>query len=238
MKKRITISIDEELLRKLGPNKSRAIEEILRKVLTERPEKAIVLAGGSGGERCLKEVDGKSVLEWNLSLLKRYGVEKVLIALDKRGRRVKEKFGDGRMFGMSLSYVEEEKPLGTGGAIGNAKYFIDETCLVIYGDNYAEIDLEKFYQFHKKSGAMITIALKSLPEAKKYGNVLLEGNKVVEFVEKPKEAVSNIVSTGVFLIEPEVVERCRGSFEREVIPEFVEECKVYGYVFPGRWIEV
>src|SRR3989338_8959446 len=142
MKERVTITLDAALIRQLDKrvdgkeikNRSQEIEQMLEDALGMTvPEKAVILAGGKGTRlrpltlhtpKALVDIQGKTITEWIFDLLKRHGITEVIITVGYLKEKIKKYYGDGSKFGMKISYVDEDKPLGTAGALIKIKHLL------------------------------------------------------------------------------------------------------------------
>ncbi|MBI3190745.1 HAD-IIIA family hydrolase [archaeon] len=123
--------------------------------------KAVILAGGRG-ERLMPltkdipkpmiGINGKPVLEHQISLLKKYGITEIILCSSYLSGKIKEYFSDGAPFGVRIYYPDEEEPLGTGGAIKNAEKFIGgaESIFVLNGDVMTKINVSDVMDFHER----------------------------------------------------------------------------------------
>ncbi len=258
MKERVTLTIDSNLLREIDrrvdgykvKNRSHAVELILMQNLGGNiPKTAVILAGGIGTRlqpityevpKPLLTVHDKTLLEHLFDLFKRHGVKNVVISIGYKGDKIKSAIGNGRKFGINASYVEESKALGTAGPLKLAKPFLNDTFIVSNADELKDLDLMDMYLFHKENKAAATIALASVEDPSAYGVARLQGNRILEFIEKPKRenAPSNLINSGLYIFEPEVLDYIPDGFsmlEKDVFPRLAKEGKLYGYPFSGQW---
>jgi NDP-sugar pyrophosphorylase family protein len=255
MKERITLTIDKELLLRVDEkidgskvkNRSHAVELLILKALSSnRPRKAVILAGGeieSKTSRFLMMVKDKSLLEWNIDLLKKHGVKEIMLCIRKNDESIKNHFKSGESFGVRIFYSEEEYPMGTAGSLKNASDFFTETIILCNADELKNIDLDDMYEFHKDGNKTCTIALTTVADPSKFGVALLNGSKIVAFVEKPQRenAPSKLVNAGLYIIEPEVLNYIPDGFsmiEQDVFPKLASQDKLYGYIFSGQWYSI
>ena len=125
------------------------------------------MAGGEGTRlrpmtanqpKPLLPVANRPIMEHVLRLLKRHGFDETVVTVQFLAALVRNYFGDGEEFGMSLQYATEEMPLGTAGSVRNAEDALrDEPFLVISGDALTDMDLTALVQFHKEKGALVTV---------------------------------------------------------------------------------
>ncbi|HIH32350.1 TPA: nucleotidyltransferase family protein [Candidatus Woesearchaeota archaeon] len=248
MKERVTLTIDKNLLEKVDQcidgskikNRSHACELLLLKAFSSnRPRKAIILAGGSD-PKFLQEIKGKKLIEWNIELLKRHGVKHIMICINENDKETKNILGDGKSFGLFIDYNEEKFPLGTSGSIKAVSDFVTETVIILNADELKNIDLDDMYVFHTDGHKICTIALTTVHDPNNFGVAMLNGNRIITFVEKPlkEKAPSKLVNAGLYIIEPEVLKYIPDGFsriEQDVFPKLATEDKLWGYIFSGQW---
>jgi mannose-1-phosphate guanylyltransferase / phosphomannomutase len=218
--------------------------------------KAVVMAGGEGTRlrpmtanqpKPLLPVVNKPIMEHVLRLLKRHGFTETVVTVQFLAALVRNYFGDGEEIGMSLSYATEEMPLGTAGSVKNAQDALrDERFLVISGDALTDIDLTDLVRFHKENGALVTIALKRVPNPLEFGIIIIDDDgRVQRFLEKPTwgQVFSDTANTGIYVMEPEVLDHVAAGesvdWSGDVFPKLLAEgAPLYGYVADGYWEDV
>ncbi len=261
MKERVTLTIDEELLAQIDAkidgitvkNRSHAVELHLRRALQGRvPTRAVILAGGRGTRmrpltkkvpKPLLEIQGKSLLEHNLNFLKRVGIRDIFLSVGYLKEQVMQRFGDGSQYGLSITYIEEDPdaPLGTAGPLKKAsKQLQTSPFVVLNADELKDVNLEKMYKEHLRNEALATIALTTVKDPSLFGAAMLDGNRIIRFVEKPKkgEAPSKLINAGLYIFEPAVLDLIPEGFamlETDVFPKLARNEKLYGYPFSGQW---
>ncbi len=261
MKQRVTLTIEEQTLQKVDrtvnktdiKNRSHAVEVLLNKAFGENKlSTAVILAGGKHSSKIREKarhlpkpmirVNNKPILEYNLELLKREGIKNIVISLGYKGDMIKEYFGDGNQQGLNISYIKEQTPLGTGGPLKKLAGKIKNTFLVLNADELKDIDLEDMYLFHKKNKSTATIALTTTQKPDEYGVAVMNGNKIMTFIEKPgHNAPSNLINAGLYIIEPEVLKDIPEGFsllENDIFPRLADNEKLFGYVFSGQWFDI
>jgi len=260
MKERISITIDEDMVKDLDSfvdgtkikNRSHAIEVLLSRSLGHnRPRVAVFLLGGKGTRfrpityempKALLPIQGKTVPEHLFDLFKKYGITKFVFSIGHMADKVIDYFGDGSKWGVEIIHVVEEEPLGSAGAIKLAREHLDGPFVVTNGDELKDIDLEEMYESHKENGAKITVALTTVEDPSAYGVAAMKGNRIMNFVEKPKreDAPSNLINSGLSIWEPSVLDIVPEGFsmyEKDVFPQLAEKGELFGYVFSGQWFD-
>ncbi len=218
--------------------------------------KAVVMAGGEGTRlrpmtanqpKPLLPVVNKPIMEHVLRLLKRHGFHDTVVTTAFLASLVRNYFGDGEDFGMSLRYATEEMPLGTAGSVKNAE---DELrhgpFVVISGDALTDIDLSAMIKSHKKHGALVTIGLTRVPNPLEFGIIIVDDDgRIQRFLEKPTwgQVFSDTVNTGIYVMEPEVLaEVAVGEpvdWSSDVFPRLLERgAPLHGYIASGYWEDV
>lgn len=218
--------------------------------------KAIILAGGEG--KRLKAVTGdlpkpmvpilgKPALERIIELLRSHGITEICVTLKYNPRPIVEHFGDGKKYGVRLSYSYEQQPLGTAGGVKQCRDFWDgEDFLVISGDAACDFDLKQFMQFHTAHGPAVSIALYPHSEPLQYGLALADKQgRILQFTEKPawEQVVTNLINTGIYILSPRAMEYVPEGkaydFGKDLFPSLLSEgLDIYGVVMDGYWCDI
>ena len=174
------------------------------------PLKGFIMAGGFGKrlmpltEKCPKPmlpVNGRPILERLIDKLRDAGIQHVSIATHYRAENIMDHFHDGRDFGIHIDYVEEDRPMGTAGALAKASRE-SFPLLVMNGDILTSIDFRAMLEFHREHSPAMTVAVRQHDVQIPFGVVTTEGIEAVRIVEKP--LVRNFVNAGIYLIQPDV----------------------------------
>ncbi|MFE3199601.1 sugar phosphate nucleotidyltransferase [Embleya sp. NPDC055664] len=218
--------------------------------------KAVVMAGGEGTRlrpmtssmpKPLLPVVNRPIMEHVLRLLKRHGLSETVVTVQFLASLVRNYFGDGEELGMSLTYANEETPLGTAGSVKNAEEALkDDTFLVISGDALTDFDLTALVEYHRAKGALVTVCLTRVPDPLEFGITIIDDEgRVDRFLEKPTwgQVFSDTVNTGIYVMEPEVFDYVAAGvsvdWSGDVFPKLLKEGKpIYGYVAEGYWEDV
>ena len=219
---------------------------------------ALILAGGQGTRlrpltvttpKPVLPLAGRPFLSLMLDWLARHGVEEAILSCGFLADEVARVLGD-RHEAVRLRYVNEQKPLGTAGPLRLAfdEGGLDERLLVLNGDVLTDFDLSAQLDFHRRAGALATLALVAVEDTSAYGLVpTAPGGEVKAFLEKRDAGASaalwptDRVNAGAYVLEREAVERIEPgrsvSFEREVFPAMVGS-DLYGWPAEGYWIDI
>jgi mannose-1-phosphate guanylyltransferase len=201
--------------------------------------KALFLAGGFGTRlkpitddlpKPMVPIMGKPLLERNIENLKKHGVDEIVLSTCYKPHKIERYFEDGRKLGVKISYISEDVPLGTAGAIRNARSFFDDTFLVFNADILSDIDVSEMIRFHKEKGVLATVAATQVDNPSAYGVIEQDQNGfITAFKEKPQphESCSRLINAGVYIFEPQLLEKIPPgravSIERETYPLLLQK---------------
>ena len=211
--------------------------------------KAIILAGGLGTRlrpltyttpKPLLLIKGKPIIEHAILNFKKHGIEEIVLSIGYMADKIKEYFGDGSKWGIKIDYCVENEPLGTGGALKKAAEGISGTFVAINGDNLADFDWTSALASHKKNNAKITLSLFPVEDVTQYGIARLEGDKILEFVEKPAadKAPSNLNNAGGYIMEADVLDilpQGKSSIEYDCFEKVAGLGRVFAHIHNGQW---
>lgn len=217
--------------------------------------KAIIMAGGEGKRlrpitctmpKPMVPVLNRPIVEYAMELLRKHGITNAVYTLHYMGKVIREYVGDGSKWGMKCSFAESEKALGTAGSVRQAAGDEPERIIVLSGDGITDIDLTELINEHEKSSAPLTIALKMVKNPSEYGIAILNENGDIErFIEKPEksEVFSDLANTGIYIIEPEVIEMIpkdmEFDFSKDLFPLMMKRnMRIHGCKVNGYWCDV
>lgn len=187
------------------------------------------------------------VIEHLIKHIAKCGFREVILTVGYLSDQIRSYLGDGSKLGVNIHYsVEPEGFLpGTAGSVKMLSHLLDERFLVIQGDTYTEIDLSEAVKAHIKEGADATIVVKSASNPWLFGVVEHDRRGfITSFQEKPRpeECRSNRVSTGIYVLEPEVLDfitQYPCDFAKNVFPKMLASGKrLLAYECEGYWVDV
>lgn len=227
--------------------------------------KAMILAAGFGTRLFPLTIDrtkpaipflGKPLVGYVAEYVAKFGFKDVIVNLHHQPDSVKQALGNGKEFGVNISYtIEEPSILGTAGALDNArKYLENETFLIINGKIITDIDISKAIETHKKSGAIATMVLKENPQREKFTEVLVENDlvkgfgtgfpKLLDETRNPKSEIRNpLMFTGIHILEPRVFDYIPRNVYSDIVPTFYNPAikngeKIAAHITDGKWFEL
>ena len=207
---------------------------------------AVIQAGGAGTRlktitgdlpKVMVELNGKPIIEWQIESLKRSGIQDLVIIISKNGKLISDYCGDGKKFGVNISYIKEESPLGTAGGLYFAKEIIRDDFILCFGDLMLDVDWMRFHRFHQEKGSSLTAF--AHPNSHPFDSDLLVTNdeeKITKIDSKHNVRdyyYENLTNAGLYVCSKEVLDFIKEpekiDFEKVVLKHFVEEGKAFAY---------
>src|SRR2546422_10009268 len=183
-------------------------------------KQAVILAGGQGTRlrdrladlpKPMIPIGGKPLLEHQVELAKRYGFSDLVFFVHYRADLIEGYFGNGAKWGVDIRFIVEREPLGTAGAVLAAWEQLAERFVVLYGDTMVNVDLQRLWAAHEKSGPDATLLLH--PNDHPLGSDLVEidaASRVTAFHHRPHPAgkyFQNLLNAGLYVIEKPALAR-------------------------------
>lgn len=210
---------------------------------------AVIMAGGKGTRllsltnneipKPMVEVCGKPILLWQIEKLKENGIRDIVLIVGHLKEVIKDYFKNGKQFDVNISYIEENEPLGSAGALYLLKkYLNNDNFLLVFGDVIFDIDIGRMLDFHNKNNSFLTLF--AHPNIHPYDSDLVvidESNKVLKFDSKNNDRnyfYKNLVNAGFYIMNSKicdyVYENTKTDLEKELIPRIMSDSKdVYAY---------
>jgi NDP-sugar pyrophosphorylase family protein len=220
-------------------------------LLTDIP--ALILAGGlgtrlrgaaGGHPKVLAPVGGKPFLSHVLERLARTAIRRVVLLTGHRGDEVQRTLG-ARHGSLELSYVREAVALGTGGAIRNALEHVPErTLLILNGDSYCGVDLEKLASFHRRGKGDVSMVVTRAADTSRFGQVqyaALGRNRITGFVEKVDSVGPGWINAGIYVAERGLLQsipKQACALERDCLPRWTAAQTLLAYPTREAFIDI
>jgi mannose-1-phosphate guanylyltransferase len=212
-------------------------------------ETAIILAGGLGTRlkpltdtipKPLLPLKGKPIVQHTIEQLRKHGVKNIILSIGYRADQIKEYFGDGSNFGLNISYIIEDSPLGTGGAVKMAAQELTQPFILTWGDELKDIDYTALHKSFLRNAPQVAMVLTEREDVENFGVAKLEEEKIISFVEKPKreDAPSNLINAGAFIIEPDCLKMLpegKSSLEKDCFENLAPLGEISAYHHIGQW---
>jgi dTDP-glucose pyrophosphorylase len=224
------------------------LHELLDKKRIDNP--VFLMAGGFGKrlypltQDCPKpmlKVGDKPILELILQSLADAGFHRFYISTHYLPEMIRDHFGDGSKWNVSIRYVHEETPLGTGGALGLLPAGeVALPMILMNGDLLTRVDYRSLLEFHQRHQGAATLCVREYESQVPYGVIQSEGHRITQIVEKPVQRF--FISAGIYILSPELIGRVVPG-ERIDMPTLLEQEIVAGRdvnMFPVHeyWLDI
>ena len=186
------------------------------------------------------KIEGKPVLEHEIECLKRQGFKDIIITVSHLGNIIIDYFGDGSKFGVNIEYFFEKEPLGNAGALFKLKDKLKEDFLLLNADSVFDINFNRFVDFHKRKGGLVTLF--THPNSHPYDSGLIiadDDGSVRRWLAKEDERpvyYRNRVNAGLHVISPKVLEvdiaTPKVDLDRQILKPLAGTGKMYVYDSP------
>jgi len=229
----------------------RIVEVVLLKDLMkerELPLTAVVMAGGYGTRlgpitedlpKPMLPIGDRPLLEYTLQQLRDAGIKRVNLATHYKRDIISNHFGDGQNFGVKISYVEEDQPLGTAGALSLLE-LSDDPVLIMNGDVVTRVDFHAMLDFHRHHKADMTVAVRQHEVQLPHGVVETDGTAITGISEKP--VIRHFMNAGIYLLNPEMcrlVPVGRPYDMTDLINQLITEgCQVVSFPLREYWLDI
>ena len=209
----------------------------------------LIMAGGEGKRmlphtentpKPMLKVAGKPILEHIIARAKKQGFSKFFISIHFQSEIIKNYFGNGDKWSVKIKYIEENKPLGTAGAIALIDPFPNKNFVVMNGDLITSVQFDDMLNFHEFHKAVASMSVKSYQWENPFGVVNTEGINITSFEEKPK--LDYKINAGVYVFSPEI-KKVLNSYEKCDMPEIFRRLQsvkkqIIAYLIYENWFDV
>jgi len=222
-------------------------------VRSSNPRIAVILAGGLGTRlrsvvssvpKPMASIRGRPFLEHLMDYWIEQGVKKFVLSVGYKHQLIMKHFGDTYK-DIPIHYAIEKEPLGTGGALLLAAQNITEPFLVLNGDTFIEVNLDRLVDFHMTNGSEWTLSLFLAGQSERYTAIEMTIDGRITSLQPEIDHLDCLANGGVYLITPSALSRLdyeldrKTSLEEELLPSFISSGgRLYGIECPGRFIDI
>lgn len=213
------------------------------------PNTVILMAGGLGSrlqpltEVCPKpllKVGGKPILETILKRFVAQGFYRFMISVNYGAEKVKDRFGDGSQWGVTIDYLHEKEKLGTAGSLSLLPQKPSEPLIIMNGDLLTKINFKHLLQFHHEKKAAATLCVRHYDFQIPYGVVEVDHDRLLSIQEKPR--YNYFVNAGIAVLEPSVLEFVSPGMSTDM-PDLLKKIMAHHLqvrIFPIReyWVDI
>lgn len=161
----------------------------------------------------LLPVGEKAVIEHVVEAMKLAGIEEIAVVVSPHKHGISDYLGSGRRFGVNLTYVVQDEPLGLANAVLSGEHVIDGSFAVVLGDNFfhPKSFLRDLISYHASEKADATLGVAQVKDVTRHGIITPKRYRVMDIIEKPlpEKAPSNLGSIGMYIFEPELFDAIR-----------------------------
>jgi glucose-1-phosphate thymidylyltransferase len=208
-------------------------------------KQAVILAAGEGQRlrpftvtkpKVMLSIASKPILQYVVEALAQNGIRSIVLVVGYRKEQVFDYLGSGEQFGVDITYITQQRQLGTAHALARVKAAAESEFLVLPGDNLIEADAIARFVAVKPEAMLV----KRIDNPTRYGVVTIENGMVKDITEKPKEAKSNVVNTGIYAFTTEIFSFIEDNLD---IPDVLNNMLAQGYPISaqeadGTWLDV
>ncbi|MBF0492963.1 MAG: nucleotidyltransferase family protein [Deltaproteobacteria bacterium] len=223
------------------------------------PQKAMLLAAGLGERlrpltlttpKPLIEVGEKSLIEYNLDLLKKFGIGEVVINLFHLGEQIEAQLGNGLKFDFKISYSKEKILMGTGGGLKQAEQYFDSTFVMLNADVLIDADLKALFELHQRHNALATLLVSGVEREDVKRKVYLDDDGKIVAISELDPSHSPLpqgergrIFTGLQILEPEIFSYLPANhvcsiIDEAYLPALAQGKTLAGLTHPGYFHDV
>ena len=247
MKKKISVTIEDSILKGVDSivdnvfirNRSQAVEFLTKTALGERKQ-AVILAGGPEDKLKISKTDyrlttrlgNSTVIERAVKKLRENGFRDIfVVARHNVLTKAFDILKDGSSYNVKVSYLEEKESRGSADTLRMLKGKISTNFLAVYGHIiFDKVNIQELWNQHIKQGtAVATLMLTTAPNPSEKGTVKVEGNRILEFIQKPKKTDVYLVFSPIFVATPEILNINGSSLEYDVFPKLAAQGLLFGH---------
>jgi UDP-N-acetylglucosamine diphosphorylase/glucosamine-1-phosphate N-acetyltransferase len=208
-------------------------------------KQAVILAAGEGQRlrpftinkpKAMISIGGKPILEYVIESLAQNGIRSIVLVVGYRKDQIFDWLSSGEQFGVDITYITQEKQLGTAHALAQAKAITEPQFLVLAGDKLIEADTIAQFANIKPEAVLV----KRVDNPSRYGAVTIEAGVVKDIIEKPKQPKSNMISTSIYALTADIFSFIEAELD---IPDVLNKMLAQGHTInaietSSTWLDV
>lgn len=223
------------------------VNELLKPSI--KKEKVVLMVGGLGTRlrpltenipKSMLNVGNKPILETIILNFKKYGYVNIILSVNYKGEIIKEYFGDGTDFGVKIEYVDENKRMGTAGALTLMKNILTDNFFVMNGDLLTNLDFSEMMDFHIKNNSIATMGLREYTYQVPYGVVNIKDSRIISIDEKP--IYDFFVNGGIYVLSEKILKYIPDDsfFDMPTLFEKIVNKKLtaLSYIIKDYWLDI
>ena len=214
---------------------------------------AIILAGGFGSRlqtvvsdlpKSLAPINGQPFLNYQLRFLQTGGIKKIILSVGFLANKIKEQYGN-RFENLEITYVTEQRPLGTGGALRFAmEQHREAEILALNGDSFFNLNLHDFYSAHQKNESLISLGLCKTADAARFGTIEMDSShRITSFREKSGKNIPGLINGGIYILHRETYlqntpANLNFSIEKDFFEKQVKHLSLLGFESDAYFLDI
>ena len=218
----------------------------LQKIGFDNP--IIIMAGGLGKrlapltDECPKpmlKIGNKPLLATILDGISEQGFKNVFISVNYKSDIIKNFIQDGNLWDLNISYIHEDKPLGTAGSIGNISSEFKDNTIVINGDLLTKVNYRSLLDFHIQKKSSLTLGVREFDFTVPYGVVEIKNSKAKKLIEKP--IIKKFINAGIYVLSPSTIKKIpKNKFFNmtDLIEPLMKKGSVFSYPIYEYWLDI
>ncbi|MCV3391538.1 nucleotidyltransferase family protein [Campylobacter sp. IFREMER_LSEM_CL2101] len=224
------------------------VENVLEDKIINKTNKIVVMAGGLGTRlrpltenipKPMLKVGDKPILEIIIKKFKKQGFTNFILCVNYKAEVIQNYFKDGKDFGVSISYVREDKRMGTAGALSLIEDIGKEPFFVTNGDILTEVDCNAMLEFHIANKSLATMGVRKHFYQIPYGVIVSNiKNQILKIEEKPEQTF--LINSGIYILDPKILSYIPKNdfFDMPTLFENIQENNKYAYLIEDYWIDI
>ncbi len=220
--------------------------ELVNPILRNNP--VFIMLGGLGKRlrpltkdipKPMLMIGNKPILERIFDLLIDQGFKDFYFSINFKGDLIEKYFGDGSKWGVNITYINEDKQMGTAGSLSLIKKKFLNDILVLNGDLFTDMNFVKLLDFHKYKNSDATMVVNEKEFEIPYGVITLKNDKILKISEKPKTKFH--INSGIYVLSPNFLRKIPTKFfdMTDFFDEMIKQKKnVNAYVSNELWIDI
>lgn len=191
--------------------------------------------------KSMVKVCGKPFLEYQLEMLRKEGIQDIILCIGYMGEQIESYFGDGKRYGVNIRYSRENKLLGTAGALKNAQELLDEVFFTLYGDSYLFLNFHTVMRYFESQDKLALMTVYKNYDQYGRSNVTADGNLVKKYSKKEKAEGMVYIDYGANILTKDVLNLIpEDQFYplEELFPQIIERGELLAFEVTERFYEI
>jgi len=258
MKRKITVSLDENILERIdqdvsdkkGKNRSSVIENLLKLTYGEFIDSTVIIFAHDSkwdnrpypfeNPKALLEVREESLIKRQVSIFTKPGIKNIIVTIPLWSQSLFEKELWDSFPTIHFQFIELDADLKTWAALKRALKlpFTSKNIIISNGDIfYWDLDLKEYYEYYKEQRWDFSFCLKFVLNPEQLGNVRVHGNKIIEFVERPKASQMNLTNSGLYITTRKFLDTHNlwNYLEIDFFPKLPDISNTIWYIYSWEW---